>query len=71
MFPAAGEVQVNSTSLSITEGADEVFCVTLVGTTGSPTELGFQFRVSIQKNDVTTGLAQILGKSQYTPLLKP
>ena len=45
-----------------------MFCVTLVGTTGSPTELGFQFRVSIGKDGVTAGLAQMLW--QYTHHIK-
>ena len=43
-----------------------MFCVTLVGTTGSPTELGFQFRVSIGKDGVTAGLAQMLWKNLNT-----
>ena len=67
-FPTAGEVEVNYTSVSGTEGANDImFCMTLVGTSGSPTQLDFQFRVSIGKDTVTAGLAQNLGKiSKHT-----
>ena len=55
-FFAAGEVEVVSTSLNITEGSNAMFCVVLMATSASTNELGNELTFILNTTLLTAGL---------------